>query len=253
MRPQSEWWHQFYSGHYVDFHRDAVSRKNTPAEVDLMVSLLQPPPRARVLDLGCGEGRHSIALASRGYQVTGIDVTPAFLELARQESARRGLTVTFEQRDMRDLPWESDFDDACCVWGSFGLFDEAGNRDLVRAVYLALKPGGRFLIENHILETLLPYFPENRWQRLGDSLIQLEARHFDPLTSRLESTWTFVDTASGKIETNAFSMRIYTYRELCALLEETGFGSLQGYDTLSGKPFAFGAQRLSLLALKPQA
>ncbi len=152
---------------------------------------------------------------------------------------------------MRDLPWKSVFDAAYCVWGSFGLFDEAGNRELVQAVFQALKPGGRFLLENHSLETLLPRFWRNGWSRVGDSLIRLEERRFDHVTSRLESSWQYIHLPDGSFERETMSMRIYTYHELCELLRAAGFQRFEGYDTVTGAPFAFGAERLTLVATKP--
>lgn len=101
------------------------------------------------------------------------------------------------------------------------------------------------------IETLLLNFQTtNTWHRVESHLLRLEERHFDPATSRLESTWIFVDEATGKIEKDALSMRIYTYRELCDALQRVGFQDFAGYDTVSGQPFALGAQRLTLIATK---
>lgn len=253
MPYRSEWWQTFYSGHYVDFHREAVSMKPTAEEVDFMLKLLQLPSDAKLLDLGCGEGRHAIEIAKRGYQVTGIDVTEPLLEIARANAAKQQVDIQFEKRDMRSLPWENSFDAAYCVWGSFGIFDEQGNYDLLSSTYDALKPGGHLLIENHSLETmLLNSQTANTWHSIGDSLLHLEERHFDHTTSRLESTWIFIEQATGQIEREALSMRIYTYRELCHLLERAGFDHFAGYDTITGKPFNLGARRLTLFSTKPE-
>ena len=251
MPYHAEWWQTFYSGHYVDFHRDAVSKKPTAEEVDFMLRLFQLPAEATVLDLGCGEGRHAIEMAKRGCRVTAVDVTEPLLDIARTNAAKQQVDVQFEQHDMRNLPWEDHFDAAYCVWGSFGIFDEQGNRDLLRSTHHALKPGGRLIIENHSLETLLPRFQTaNTWRAIGDSLLHLEERHFDHATSRLESAWIFVDQTTGQIEKDALSMRIYTYYELCRLLESAGFDQFAGYDTITGEPFRLGAARLTLLSTK---
>jgi len=216
-----------------------------------MLKLFQLPPEAAVLDLGCGEGRHAIEMAKRGYRMTGIDLTEPLLDIARANAAKQQVDIQFERHDMRSLPWENAFDAAYCVWGSFGVFDEQGNYDLLKAVHHALKSGGRLIIENHSLETLLLNFQSaNTWHSIGDSLLHLEERHFDHTTSRLESTWIFVDKSSGQIEQDALSMRIYTYFELCRLLESAGFSHFSGYNTISGKPFTLGAERLTLLATK---
>jgi len=216
-----------------------------------MLELFQLPPDAKVLDLGCGEGRHAIEMAKCGCRVTAVDLSEPLLDIARVNAAQQQVDIQFEQQDMRSLPWENAFDAAYCVWGSFGVFDEQGNHDLLKSVHHALKSGGRLIIENHILETLLLNFQTaNTWHSIGESLLHLEERHFDHTTSRLESTWIFVDQSTGQIEQEALSMRIYTYVELCRLLESTGFNDFAGYDTINGKPFSFGAERLTLLSTK---
>ncbi len=253
MTVRNDWWTSFYARSYQAFHADAIQSKDTPAEVDQFIKVLQISPPAAVLDLGCGEGRHAIEFAARGYEVAGVDITVPMLEAARRQAKRRKLTVNFEQRDMRDLPWKGRFDAAYCVWGSFGVFDDAGNRDLVQAVFETLKPGGAFLIENHSLETLLPRLRPDSWQQLGDNLIRLEKQAFDHRTCRLNSRWLFVHVPDGSIETYEMSMRIYTFHELCDLLTSVGFEQIEGYDTRTGRPFSLGAERLTLVAAKPRS
>ena len=251
MTVPHDWWNSFYAGSYQAFHAEAIKSKDTPAEVDQFVKLLRVSSPAAVLDLGCGEGRHAIEFASRGYQVTAVDITVPMLETARREAERRKVTVNFEQRDMRDLPWKSRFDAAYCVWGSFGVFDESGNWELVRAVFETLKPGGSILIENHSVETLLFRIRANSWQQLGDNLIRLEKQEFDLRTSRLINRWSFVHFPGGSLETYNMSMRIYTFHELSDLLTSVGFEQVEGYDTRTGRPFSLGAERLTLVASKP--
>lgn len=253
MPYQNDWWQTFYSGHYVDFHLEAVSAKQTAREVDFMLKVLDLPDGANVLDLGCGEGRHALEMAKRGYWMTAVDATAPLLQVARSNAREQGLDIQFKHQDMRILPWNNHFDAAYCVWGSFGLFDEQGNYDLLQAVYQVLRPGGRILIENHSIETLLPNFRDNFWHPVGDDLLRLEQRYFDHKSSRLESNWMFIRRSTGKIEQAALSMRIYTYYELCKLLEQAGFINFAAYDTLTAEPFHAGAHRLTLLATKAES
>jgi len=170
-------------------------------------------------------------------------VTLRMLEIARQEARHHNLTRNFAQRDMHNIPWRSTCDAAYWVWESFGLLDDAGNQDFVQAVRETLKPGGKFLIENHTIATLPSHFWDKGWRQAD----LLERRQLDHVTNRLESSWLFVRFPNGAVETQHMSMRLYTYRELCELLSMTGFSGFEGFDTKSGKPFAFGAERLSLL------
>jgi len=83
----------------------------------------------RVLDVGCGPGRHSLALARRGLTVVGVDQSPDFVELARAAATSEGLDASFEGLDVRDLAYADEFDAAICLCqGGFGLL---GGRDEV--------------------------------------------------------------------------------------------------------------------------
>ena len=85
-------------------------RELSDAETELIWRLLELEPGMAVLDLACGHGRIANRLAARGAAVTGLDVTPRFLELAREDAATRGVEVEYVQGDMRSLPWTERFD-----------------------------------------------------------------------------------------------------------------------------------------------
>lgn len=247
MTGQAEWWESFFGGLWLDVQRQAWTEEQTRAEADFIEELLQLKPPARVLDVPCGEGRLSIELASRGYQVTGVDITLPLLEDAQRRAAERQLEIVWQHRDMRDLPWQEEFDAAFCFWGSFGYFDDEGNADFLKAVFRALKPGGRFLVETHIAETLLPRFQERDWGRVGDTFV-LQERTYDHLGGRIDAGWTLL--REGRTEKRSSSIRLYTYRELCQLLRQAGFEKCEGYETLTQEPFKLGSRRLTLRSTK---
>jgi cyclopropane fatty-acyl-phospholipid synthase-like methyltransferase len=246
MSEDKEWWETFFPA-WAEVQRQSKSAEETRAEADCIENLLQLPVQATVLDVPCGEGRLSLQLAALGFRVTGVDITLPLLEDARRKAAESRLEVTWEHRDMRDLPWQAAFDGAFCYWGSFGYFDEAGNAAFLHAVARALKPGARFLVETHTVETLLHRFQERSWQRVGETLM-VQARRYDHVRGRIDEEWTFI-RAGESVERHS-SIRIYTYRELCRLLEEAGFTACEGYDGASEAPFRLGARRLVLVATK---
>ena len=124
MNVQSNWWEQFFEGVAVDLWLQAVSPEQTEREADALARMLAVPAGGEILDVPCGAGRLSLALANRGYRMTGVDWSAEFLDHARARDA--GNRVTWERRDMRDLPWPARFDGAFCVGNSFGYWTTKG-------------------------------------------------------------------------------------------------------------------------------
>jgi SAM-dependent methyltransferase len=242
------WWRGFFQGLAVETWMRATTERATRSEVEFLLRVAGgggAPPR--VLDVPCGHGRHAVGLAERGCDVTGVDLSPEFLEEARGLAARRGVTVRWEERDMRDLPRTGEFDAACCFGNSFGYMDDAANAEFLGAVARALRPGGKFLMEAGAAtaEVALAQFQERRWFEYGDLLFLLHNR-FDHEASRIETEFTFV--LGDVIERRGGSQRVYTYRELTSYCRTAGFEDIQGFSGVTGEPFRLGATRLLLVA-----
>lgn len=249
MTGHIDWWQDFFSGLALDFVRHSRDDEDTSAEADFVQEALGLPLEARLLDVPCGGGRLTLEMASRGYRVTGVDFSPDLLEDAESRAGLGRLPVAWERRDMRDLPWQEEFDGAFCFWSSFGYFDDQGNADFLKAVSNTLKPNAPFLIDTPLIETRLPEMEaqERIWWPVGD-LLALEERGFDHVTSRVESKWTFL--RGSRVEKKTLSLRLYTYRELCSMLEEAGFGSHRAYGSLDWEPFGLGSTWLYLVTTR---
>lgn len=144
------------SGHWFEALADHMGpaylrysfTKGTDQEVDFLVEELDLAPGSRVLDVGCGPGRHSLALAARGVRVHGVDISETFVDIATRSAADAGLSslASFERADARTLDLPPVFDAAICLCqGAFGLMDHlAHDLEILEGMARALKPGGRF-------------------------------------------------------------------------------------------------------------
>jgi SAM-dependent methyltransferase len=216
---QSNWWETFFEGVAVSMWLQALPADYTSREADSVARALAVPPGAELLDVPCGGGRLSLALAGRGYRLTGVDWSAEFLAHAR--SCGGSDRVAWEQRDMRDLPWRARFDGAFCVGNSFGYLDDEGNAAFLRAMREALKPGARLVLETPmVLENLLGHMQDHPWWKVGD-VYMIIANQYDQERGRLDIEYTFV--SNGRVEVRRGSHRAYTFRELFQLIESAGF------------------------------
>ncbi|WNS43450.1 class I SAM-dependent methyltransferase [Paenibacillus sp. MMS20-IR301] len=155
----NEWYETSFGEDYliVYRHRDFCGASH---EVEKMISWLELPPGAGVLDLCCGMGRHSLALSKAGYEVTGVDLSEVLLREARsQKGAER---VTWLRSDMRELPLAGGFDAVVNLFTSFGYFEEDEEQiKVLREIFRMLKPGGKFIIDflnpAYVIRHLVPH------------------------------------------------------------------------------------------------
>ncbi len=238
----------FFHGVALDFWRAALSDEQTRAEADFIAKQLQLTNSARVLDVPCGNGRLSIELAQRGFELAGVDLATEFMDEVKSSSIQAGVNVDWHNRDMRDLPWAGEFDGAFCFGNSFGYLDDEANADFLKAISKTLKPGRRFILDAPaVAECILPTFQSSRSIELAGIKVDIEHR-YDHEQGRMSNDFTF--TRNGVVDKRPSSQRIYTYHELAELLREAGLELIAAYASLMGEPFKLGAQRLLLVARK---
>src|SRR5215469_13550888 len=148
----------FTPNHYYYFFPEDLLAEQIKKEVAIIWKRLALCPGMVVLDLACGNGRIANALARRGCLVTGLDITPAFLEQAQQVAAAEELTATYRLGDMRSLPWTAHFDAIVNWMSAYGYVDDEENRQVLIEAHRALKPGGKLLLDLNNRDWLLQHF-----------------------------------------------------------------------------------------------
>jgi len=224
----AHWYQTFFHGIALDLWRKAMTPETTRAEVDFLASDLAVPRGAHLLDVPCGNGRHAIEFAERGWRVTGVDLAAESIDEARAEAGRRGVAVEFIHADMRKLP-AGPFDGAYCA-----------------AVAGALRKGARFVLDTgHAAESLLLNLKAEASYEFGG--IKMEIRNeYDPLESVLHTEFVF--TRDGVADRRQAEARLYTVGEMGRMLRRAGFRRVAAYSSLDREPYRLGAPRLLLVS-----
>lgn len=218
-------------------------------EVDALLRLVPAAAGARVLDLCCGPGRHSLELARRGFRVTGVDRTSAFLAEARRRADAEGLSLELVQDDMRRFKRPGAFDLVINMYTSFGYFeDPEEDLQVLRNVWESLRQGGRVVLDLMGKEVLARVFVERSWVPLADGSLFLEERRVTRDWSWIEHRWIVVK--EGALHEFRFGHRLYSAAELRELLLQAGFSSVQIFGSLDGAPYDHQARRLVAVATK---
>lgn len=241
-----EWFETFFQGPAVDFWTRVMTPALTSADVDFLEKAFDVKPGARLLDVPCGNGRHSIELARRGYRITGIDLSEEMLALARAE-----LAADWRKGDMRALDLEpSAFDGAFCFGNSFGYLDREGVTMFLRALAAALKPRARLIVDTGVAAESLTHV-QRRWHNLGDLFILSDPR-YDALAGRLDIDYTFIRGGPGtaELETRPTSSYVFTASEICRMFEASGFEVTAANAGYAGEPYQLGSPRLVITAMK---
>lgn len=218
-----------------------------PGEIDRVVALLGVEPGAPLLDLCCGPGRHSLELARRGFAVTGVDRTAAFLDIARREAD--ALPIEFVQADMRQFCRPNAFAGIVNLYSSFGYFDDpADDRQALDNILQSLQPGGAVVLEMQGKEQVARDFRERNWLEWEGGFL-LESSQISRDWGWLENRWVIVgEDGVGEF---IWGHRLYSAVELTELLRAGGFIDVRTHGDLGGSPYNQTARRLVAVARKP--
>ncbi len=257
----SDWWRTLFNSIYLKTDGDVVENdRNTGQEIDMLVRHAALEANDRILDLCCGQGRHSLELARRGFRnVTGVDRSRYLVRLAKKRARKEGLGVAFHEGDARRfrLP-ENSFHCVTLMGNSFGYFDrEEDDSQVLTAIKRVLVPSGLVVMDLADGEWIKSHFERRSWEWIDEDHFVCRERSLSADDRRLISREVVVHAEKGVIADQFYAERLYTREQIKQLLESMGFHGVRFFDwvaTESTREQDLGmmAHRMFLTARSPR-
>jgi D-alanine-D-alanine ligase len=231
-----EWWREIFNHLYLKTDGDVVGDdKLTVKEIDLFSEAACLKKDDRILDVCCGQGRHTLELARRGFAAEGLDRSHYLVQKARASAKKDGLDVRFKEGDARRLPYRPDTFDAVMILGnSFGYFESGEDDHLVLSeVARVLKPGGRVLIDISDGGYLRDNFQKRSWEWIDKKHFVCRERSLSADGARLISREVITHVEKGVIADQFYAERLYTGEKIEELLKSAGFSDIERHGEIA--------------------
>jgi 2-polyprenyl-3-methyl-5-hydroxy-6-metoxy-1,4-benzoquinol methylase len=218
-------WYESLFENYAQVYDNENFTKGTIGECDFIEKELKFNKSLKILDVGCGTGRHAIELSKRGYNVTGIDLSESQLKRAKEKAKAENLSIDFQCQDARNLSFNGDFDVAIMLCeGGFPLMEtDEMNYEILKNVTKSLKPQAKLIFTT--LNGLFPLYhsvEEFCASMTGEGNATYRSNSFDLMTFR-DHNITEVEDDSGNKLTLDCNERYYVPSEITWLLKSLGY------------------------------
>jgi D-alanine-D-alanine ligase len=256
-----DWWRELFDSLYLMTDGDVVENDlNTQREVDALIEATGIAPADRVLDLCCGQGRHVIELARRGFtHITGIDRSRYLVRLARRRAQEANVTATFLEGDARKLRVPEASQDCVTILGnSFGYFaTEEEDAKVLEVVARSLRPGGTLALDIADAQWMREHFEKRSWEWIDQSHFVCRERSLSNDGTRLITREVVVHDERGVIADQFYAERLYSQERINELLARAGFKSIRHHRVLEaesdrGQDLGMMSRRMFLTATAPR-
>lgn len=241
----SEWWKSLFNSLYIKTDGDVVeNNRNTAKEVDIIIESTKLEPFDHVLDLCCGQGRHSIELANRGFKnINGIDRSRYLIQLARKRALSLDPKIEkprFREGDARKIRLEDDSQDLVLLMGnSFGYFEkEEDDANVIKEIKRVLRPNGNFILDIVDGEWISKNYEPRSWEWIDQSHLVCRERTLSSDHNRLIAREVIIHAEKGILADQFYAERLYTYEQILEMLQKTGFENIvkhSNYNSLSSR------------------
>lgn len=202
-------------------------------EAAFLMDVLKLDDGAKILDVPCGTGRHSVEFAKRGYQVTAIDISSACLKIAKRQSAHKN--IQYKLGDMAKLQgYRGQFDAVTNLFTSFGYFaTDEENKRVLKQMVNCLRPGGKLALNTINRNFLLSIYQPALWSS-EDGVVTVQASIYDSKTKYNESYVCIVNDRKKMGSARYHRLRLYSPNEMIALMKSCGLTKVETYGDFEG-------------------
>jgi len=235
----SDWWQTLFTSLYLKTDGDVVENQAATArEVDLLIKVAGLEPNDRILDLCCGQGRHCLELARRGFRnVVGVDRSRYLIRLARRRARLEGFQINFHEGDARRFRHaENTYHCVAILGNSFGYFDRLEDDVAVlESVKRVLVSGGTLIMDVADGDWVKNNFDRRSWEWIDQNHLVCRERTLAANGERLVSREVVVHAERGVITDQFYAERLYSRDRLMDLLQRVGFERIRFHGELLGE------------------
>ena len=230
-----QWYETLFENYGKKYDSESFTQ-GTIGECDFIEDEIGHNKNIRILDIGCGTGRHSIELAKRGYSVTGIDLSESMLKRAKEKSKEEKADVDFQKADARNLTFKEEFDLAIMICeGAFSLMEtDEMNYQILESAARSLNKKGKLIFTT--LNALFPLYHSVKdfiESQTKNGNASCEKSSFDLMTFREHNTTSLEDDSGNQMELHC-NERYYVPSEITWLLKSVGFKTVNIYGAKLG-------------------
>jgi SAM-dependent methyltransferase len=230
-----QWYESLFENYALKYEQESFTQ-GTIEECDFIEKEINFDKTVKILDLGCGTGRHSIELFKRGYNVTGVDLSESQINRAKEKAAKNGLNINFQIQDARALTFNNEFDLVIMLCeGGFPLMEtDEMNFQILQNATKSLKASGKFIFTT--LNGLFPLFHSVKdfLQQNGEAgNATYDKNSFDLMTFR-DFNITSIEDDSGNLRELECNERYYVPSEISWLLKSLSFSVIDIYGAKLG-------------------
>lgn len=236
MKPmESDWYKKIWT---LDIQNQSWV-EDTKRQVDFLIEKLELTGHEKILDLACGFGRHSLEFARRGFDVTGVDITPDYINYATEQAQQEGLKARFICSDIREISFQNEFDVVLNMAdGAIGyLENDEENMKIFSVISKALKSGGKHFMDIMNGGYAVTHFPCKLWDA-GEKCLTLSNFEWNPETKTLiygQLDFPYGEALPKPIMEEGNTIRLYSLSEIQNIWNKTGMSVYESYGDFSGK------------------